>query len=133
MSTALKATGSWLGGINASVGDSETLKSFDLRWVGAFRARAGLAFDATLVFQAGGLPFGRVDNSIIADVDAGGLVGSFLDDKTRLGWTAGVGVEHKFAPQWTLRGEWRYVDLGIHTTQCMNCNNVCTRRPRRFQ
>ena len=51
---------------------------------------------------------------------------TFLDDKTRLGWTAGVGVEHMFAPHWTLRGEWRYVDLGTHTAQCMNGNNVCT-------
>src|SRR6476661_6795837 len=25
----------------------------------------------------------------------------------------------------TLRGEWRYVDLGTHTAQCMNGNNVC--------
>jgi opacity protein-like surface antigen len=65
----------------------------------------------------GGLPFGSrcgVDNSIIANVDDGGLVG----------WTAGVGVEHMFAPHWTLGGEWRYVDLGTHTAQCVNGNNV---------
>ena len=41
---------------------------------------------------------------IIAHVDDGGLSGSFLDDKTRLGRTAGVGVEHMFDPHWTLRG-----------------------------
>jgi len=30
-----------------------------------------------------------------------------------------------FAPHWTLRDEWRYVDLGTHTARCMNGNNVC--------
>ena len=66
-----------------------------------------------------------MDNSIIANVDDGGLVGSFLDDKMRLGWTAGVGVRHMFTPHWTLRGEWRYVDLGTHTAQCVHGNSVC--------
>jgi opacity protein-like surface antigen len=117
---------SWLGGIKTSMGDAEISKSFDVRWVSTLRGRAGLAVDATLIYITGGLAFGRVDNSIIANVDDGGLVGAFLDDKTRLGWTAGVGVEHMFAPHWTLRGEWRYVDLGTHTAQCMNGNTVCT-------
>jgi outer membrane immunogenic protein len=115
----------WLGGIKTSTGNTEILQSFDVRWVGTLRGRAGLAFDATLVYLTGGLAFGRVDNSIIAHVDDGGLTGSFLDDKTRLGWTAGVGVEHMFDPHWTLRGEWRYVDLGTHTAQCVNGNDVC--------
>jgi hypothetical protein len=35
-------------------------------------------------------------------------------------------VEHMFAPHWTLRGEWRYVDLGTHGAQCANGNDVCT-------
>ena len=30
-----------------------------------------------------------------------------------------------FDPHWTLRGEWRYVDLGTHTAQCVNGNDVC--------
>lgn len=122
----LEGDWSWLGGIKTSIGDAEISKSFDVRWVGTLRGRAGLALDATLVYITGGLAFGRVDNSIIAKVDDGGLVGAFLDDKTRLGWAAGVGVERMFAPHWTLRGEWRYVDLGTHTAQCMNGNNVCT-------
>jgi len=30
-----------------------------------------------------------------------------------------------FDPHWTLRGEWRYVDVGTHTAQCVNGNDVC--------
>ena len=85
----LEGDWSWLGGIKTSIGDAEISKSFDVRWVGTLRGRAGLAFDATLVYITGGLAFGRVDNSFIANVDDGGLAGAFLDDKTRLGWTAG--------------------------------------------
>jgi opacity protein-like surface antigen len=35
-------------------------------------------------------------------------------------------IEHMFTPHWTLRGEWRYVDLGTHSVQCMNANDACT-------
>ena len=56
----------WLGGIKTSTGNTEILQSFDVRWVGTLRGRAGLAFDATLVYLTGGLAFGRVDNSFIA-------------------------------------------------------------------
>ena len=115
-----------LGGVKLSEGDAELSRSFDVRWVATLRGRAGLAFDATLVDITGGLAFGGVDNSLIANIDDGGLTGSFIDGKTRLGWTAGVGVEHMFAPHWTLRGEWRYVDLGTHGAQCANGNDVCT-------
>lgn len=168
---------SWLGGVKLSEGNAELSRSFDVRWVATLRGRAGLAFDATLVYITGGLALGGVDNSLIANIDDGGLTGSFIDDKTRLGWTAGVGclaascgraarqlcprfpcvrscrsrcsprydegslrvvsladvcafptayVEHMFAPHWTLRGEWRYVDLGTHGAQCANGNDVCT-------
>lgn len=122
----LEGDWSWLGGIKTGQGDAEISKSFDVRWVATLRGRAGLAIDTALVYITGGLAFGRVDNSLIANVGDGGLTGSFIDDKTRFGWTAGVGVEHVFAPHWTLRGEWRYVDLGTHDAQCINGNDVCT-------
>ena len=82
---------SWLGGVKLSEGNAELSRSFDVRWVATLRGRAGLAFDATLVYITGGLALGGVDNSLIANIDDGGLTGSFIDDKTRLGWTAGVG------------------------------------------
>ena len=62
----LEGDWTWLGGIKTSTGNTEILQSFDVRWVGTLRGRAGLAFDATLVYLTGGLAFGRVDNSFIA-------------------------------------------------------------------
>jgi outer membrane immunogenic protein len=34
---------------------------------------------------------------------------------TRVGWTAGGGVETELAPQWKLRVEYRYTDLGSYS------------------
>jgi outer membrane immunogenic protein len=120
--------GDWssLGGLRTSETGIELSTAVDVRWVATARGRAGLAFDATLVYITGGLAFGRVDNSIVANIGDGGLVGSFIDDKTRVGWTAGVGVEHMLAPHWTLRGEWRYVDLGTSDIACAHGNDLCT-------
>ena len=92
-------------------------------WHRSRPGRACLRRDARL--PRWGLAVGRVDNRTIANVDDGRLHGLFLDDKTRLGWMAGVGVEHMFAPHWTVRGEWRYVDLGTYTARCVNGNGVC--------
>ena len=41
-----------------------------------------------------------------------GQVASFTQNQTKVGWTAGVGVEHMFSRHWTARAEFRYVDLG---------------------
>ena len=43
---------------------------------------------------------------------------SFAQKETKAGWTVGAGVEHMLAPQWTARGELRYVDLGKSGTVC---------------
>jgi outer membrane immunogenic protein len=119
--------GDWSGlsGVRASEGNAALSTSFDVRWVATARGRAGLALDATLVYITGGLAFGRVDNSLTANGDDGDLTGIFIDNKTRLGWTAGVGVEHMLSPHWTVRGEWRYVDLGTHDAQCTHGNDAC--------
>jgi len=36
-------------------------------------------------------------------------------DTTRAGWTLGGGLEWKFAPQWSVKAEYLYVDLGHET------------------
>jgi outer membrane immunogenic protein len=91
--------------------------SNDVRWLATVRGRAGLAVDATLVYFTGGVAFGNVKNSIIDDF-RGEVLSSFSENKTRVGWTAGVGVEHMFSPHWTARAEFRYVDLGKTGVAC---------------
>ena len=56
----------------------------------------------------------------VAETSAGTFVTSdgslaFSDDEILTGWTAGAGVEYIWSPAISVRGEWRYTDLGSET------------------
>jgi outer membrane immunogenic protein len=78
-------------------------------WLGTVRARVGMPFGATgawLPYVTGGLAYGDVE------VSDNGLTRK----STQWGWTAGAGLEMMFAPAWSARVEYLYVDLGKFTT-----------------
>jgi len=90
-------------------------------WLGTVRARLGFLVTPTLLaYGTGGLAYGKVEGSTnIAQSDSGinGTVtaaaasaGSFSE--TRAGWTVGGGLEWMFLPNWTLKGEYLFYDLG---------------------
>ena len=81
-------------------GNRGTLKN---EWLGSTRARFGYAFDNILPYVTGGVAYGNVKTSLAG-------IGSKTD--TRVGWTAGAGVEYAIDQNWIVRGEARYVDLG---------------------
>jgi outer membrane immunogenic protein len=119
-----KATETW-GFV--SIFNTSAVQSQDVPWVATFRGRMGIDYESTLFYFTGGLAVGKVKNSFngfcapgfaCADVPAGAMFAGFSQDTTKLGWTAGVGVEHMFASHWTVRGEFRYVDLGRSTVGC---------------
>jgi outer membrane immunogenic protein len=37
------------------------------------------------------------------------------ETKTLTGWTIGAGIEYRFAPAWSIRGEYLYTDFGDQT------------------
>jgi outer membrane immunogenic protein len=98
----------------------------EVDYLGTVRARFGwLASPALLVYGTGGLAYGGVKGSTnVASTLTGygpgqlvvnpGTGASFSD--TRVGWTAGAGVEWKAASQWSLKLEYLYYDLGSVTT-----------------
>ena len=79
-------------------------------WLGTVRGRAGWAFDRVLLYGTGGAAFAPVK----ATVNRSGLR---YDSNTEVGWTAGAGLEFAFAPNWTAKAEYLYVDLNNGT--CM--------------
>ena len=103
-------------------------KSFEVDWVATVRGRAGLALDTTLIYLTGGVAFGHVKNDYSLFNDrAGTLFTRFTQNRTNIGWTAGVGLDHMFGPQWTARAEFRYIDLGTRTVGCTEGSfTVCT-------
>jgi outer membrane immunogenic protein len=82
--------------------------SHRLPWLGTGRTRLGvLATPNILLYATGGVAYGQV-RSDYAFTGLGTL--SFRD--TRVGWTVGAGIEGMVAPNWLLRAEYLYVDLG---------------------
>jgi outer membrane immunogenic protein len=92
-------------------------------WLATLRGRGGLAFDSTLVYVTGGVAFGHVKDSFEVRSATSARLASFTQNKTKVGWTAGVGVEHMFSPHWTARAEFRYVDLGTTAVACSSATD----------
>ena len=101
-------------------------------WFGTLRGRLGMNVDRTLFYGTGGLAYGRIKTSGAASFagtftdssggtcDNGGAgcaatgTSSFGETKTKIGWTAGAGVESGLGlpRNWSWRVEYLYVDLG---------------------
>ncbi|MGJ4993079.1 outer membrane protein [Bradyrhizobium sp. HKCCYLS3077] len=80
-------------------------------WFMTLRGRAGVAVDTTLFYVTGGLAVGNVKGSW--DLTSGnGYAKTASANVTKAGWTVGAGVEHAFAPNWTVKAEYLYTDLG---------------------
>jgi outer membrane immunogenic protein len=93
--------------------------SYELNWLATVRGRAGLAFDTTMLYATGGVAFGHVKNRVdLVSSHGVPLVASFVQDQTKVGWTAGAGVEHMLAPHWTARAEFRFVALDKSSVDC---------------
>ena len=89
-----------LGGLNAS--NRETIQ-------GSIRGRLGIAVDRVLFYATGGAAFGGLQNNYFS------ATGSDSFDHTRVGYTAGGGVEYAFTNNWSARVEYRYTDFGSVT------------------
>jgi outer membrane immunogenic protein len=100
-------------------------KSID--WFGTVRGRIGfLATPQWLLYGTGGLAYGQTKSTFTTtDLTAGCLPNATLcangaSSSTRAGWTAGAGAEAMLAPNWSVKVEYLYVDLGR-----FNCGLNC--------
>lgn len=87
-----------------------------LAWFGTVRGRAGvLVTPAVLLYGTGGLAYGEVDTAgSISGQTAQGSGTVFFPSltSTRVGWTAGAGIEGRIGGNWTAKFEYLYMDLG---------------------
>jgi outer membrane immunogenic protein len=86
-----------------------------LDWIGTVRGRLGITPGATwLLYATGGLAFGEHEVGIGIN-DPGGIPPALLFNQTAIwsaGWTLGAGGEWMFAPRWSFKAEYLFVDLG---------------------
>jgi outer membrane immunogenic protein len=73
---------------------------------GTLRARAGYAFDRTLVYGTGGLAVANFTST------ASNAAGTEKTDFTRLGYAVGAGIEHAVTNNVSVKGEYLYEGFG---------------------
>ena len=99
-------SGQWVfgseGDIQAS-GATDTFApwKFSNPWFGTLRGRVGYALGNVMFFGTGGLAFGELRATTFG----------LSESHSTVGWTAGVGAEMGFAPNWSAKVEYLYVDL----------------------
>jgi len=82
-------------------------------WLLTARGRVGWTVSNWLLFATGGLAMSRVSvtNAFADNVNLGEDVVA-TNSKIKLGWTVGGGMEVALTRNWSVKGEYLYVDLG---------------------
>lgn len=81
----------------------------DIEYFSTLRGRVGFAAGPALLYVTGGWAFADLSQSL----NSPGASLSSSDWET--GYTVGGGIEWAFAPNWSLKSEYLYVDLGDQT------------------
>ncbi|NUJ79137.1 porin family protein [Methylocystis sp. FS] len=127
--TAVPVTaGGFVAGFNAFQGINV---SKNLDYIGTVRGRLGWLFTPTLlVYGTGGLAYGGVQSNISvvgaaipSPIPFTGWFGASSFADTRVGWTAGGGLEWMFWPNWSAKVEYLYYDLGTVSTSFVSVSN----------
>jgi opacity protein-like surface antigen len=81
---------------------------------GSIRGRAGFAWDRLLIYGTGGVAFGGFTSNLqLSGIDViGPFFASGSRSSTRVGWTAGGGVQYTINNNWSIMAEYRYSDFG---------------------
>jgi outer membrane immunogenic protein len=90
----------------ASPGGFDSTKIGDL--YGVIAGRIGYAFDRVLVYGKGGVAFVEKSYGYSAVVPPQTAI--LTRDDTQTTWAAGAGIEWAFANNWSLKGEYLYID-----------------------
>jgi outer membrane immunogenic protein len=85
-----------------------------LDFFGTARGRVGIAFDRILLYGTGGFAYGGIRDTYTY-VDTFGFSGASATSTTLTGYAAGAGLEYAFAPNWTAKFEYQFIDLGRTT------------------
>lgn len=96
--------------------------SKSLNYLGTVRGRFGYLLTPTLlIYGDGGLAYGGINSDTgifgaeVPNTGATPFFGLGRASTTRVGWTAGGGAEWMFLPNWSVKVEYAYYDLGSVT------------------
>jgi len=89
-------------------------ESFESNWLATFRGRAGFTTGPILFYVTGGAAWAnlKLADQVCFPTAAVPACATGANNNSRLGWTFGGGLEWMFAPNWSVKAEYLYVDLG---------------------
>jgi len=84
-----------------------------VHWIATLTGRLGLAaFERGLIYVKGGGAWAR-ERHTLTEVEVDTLERASVSlDVSRTGWTIGTGIEWAFAPNWSAKLEYNYLDFG---------------------
>lgn len=98
------------GSLNATITGTSQIE-----WLATFTGRAGYAWDRSLFYVKGGVAAAGYKDNLVLFTPAS-TPPEFVDlgskNNTMVGWIVGAGYEYAFAPRWSAKIEYNYVDLG---------------------
>lgn len=103
----IKGSGNYVAGDGTVIDDRIDTKT---DWQASLRGRLGFTANNWLVYATGGAAWANIRHDYFTSGEPIETLSS-----TRLGWTAGAGVEYGFASNWSARLEYRYTDYGTLT------------------
>lgn len=100
---------------------SNSVGASRVNWLGTLRGRLGFTVTPSLLaYATGGLAYGGVNSSAAIFQQnlpfAPPFFSSGASSSTRVGYSVGAGAEWMFAPNWSVKGEYLYYDLGSSST-----------------
>jgi outer membrane immunogenic protein len=101
-------------------------ESVSSRWLSTNRVRLGITNGPGLFYATGGLAVARIEFSdlvLISDLPGPPLANVVTSSNTKVGWTAGGGIEWLLFSNWSVKAEYLYVDLGSVTNVSVNTFN----------
>ena len=78
-------------------------------WLATIRGRLGFTWDRVMIYATGGGAFAEVEARATPAPAAG--IAAISESRTRFGWTVGGGLEWAFTPNWSIKGEYLYVEF----------------------
>jgi outer membrane immunogenic protein len=118
----LRSTGSALDPLSPFIPLDTTSSTRFGDWYGVVAGRAGFAVDRTLFYAKGGVAFIDTHVSVIDTNPAGGNTITALGSDNRATWAAGAGIEYAFTNNWTIKGEYLFIDTRETINACGNAN-----------
>ena len=110
------------GDLNYSFAPATFNASQNIDYFGTVRGRLGYTFNQAMIYATGGFAYANVDTKV--GILGTGFTNGLNSNQMETGWVVGGGAEYLFAPNWSAKVEYQYIDLGSQTISAIDSGGV---------